>query len=87
MIEVMNLSEELKKETEKWLKKIENLELVAKSEKGKEFKRNIKAYISDTKYFLDKEELIKAFEAIIWAWAFLEISKELNLLESYIIKK
>jgi len=87
MIEVMNLSEELKKETEKWLKKIENLELVAKSEKGKEFRRNIKAYISDTKYFLDKGELIKAFEAIIWAWAFLEISKELNLLESYIIKK
>ena len=83
----MNLSEELKKETEKWLKKIENLELVAKSEKGKEFRRNIKAYISDTKYFLDKGELIKAFEAIIWAWAFLEISKELNLLESYIIKK
>jgi len=87
MIEVMNLSEELKKETEKWLKKIENLELVAKSEKGKEFRRNIEAYISDTKYFLDKGELIKAFEAIIWAWAFLEISKELNLLESYIIKK
>jgi len=87
MIKVMNLSEELKKETEKWLKKIENLELVAKSEKGKEFRRNIEAYISDTKYFLDKGELIKAFEAIIWAWAFLEISKELNLLESYIIKK
>lgn len=77
----MNLSEELKKETEKWLKKIENLEFAAKFEKGKEFAENIKAYISDCKYFLREGELIKAFEAIVWAWAFLEISKELNLLK------
>jgi hypothetical protein len=77
----MSISEELKEETEKWLNKIENLEIIAKSEKGEEFKRNIEAYISDCRYFLQKGDLIKAFEAIVWAWAFLEISKELGLLK------
>jgi hypothetical protein len=77
----MSISEELKEETEKWLNKIENLEIIAKSEKGEELKRNIEAYISDCRYFLQKGDLTKAFEAIVWAWAFLEISKELGLLK------
>jgi len=77
----MNLAEELKKETKKWLEKIEDLEIIAKNKKGEEFKNNIMAYISDSKYFLQKGSLIKAFEAIVWAWAFLEISKELDLIK------
>ncbi len=77
----MELAEQLKKETEKWLRKIEKLNIKEKTEKGKEFKKNIDAYISDSKHFLEEGDLVRAFESIIWAWAFLEISQELSLLE------
>ena len=77
-----NLSEDLRRETEKWLKKIKKLRLEEKNEKGKMFKKNIEAYISDSQYFLEKNDLIRAFEAVIWAWTFLEISQELDLIKS-----
>ncbi|HIE41471.1 MAG TPA: DUF357 domain-containing protein [Candidatus Aenigmarchaeota archaeon] len=80
----MEISKELKKETEKWLKKIENLKIIAKNDKGEEFKNNIEAYIHDSKYFLKRGDLIRAFEAIVWAWAFFEILKELNFIEDTI---
>lgn len=77
----MEAKEELKKETEKWLSKIEKLNFVAKNEKGKEYKTNIEAYIKDSKHFIEQGDLVRAFEAVIWAWAFLEISEELKFLD------
>ena len=76
----METKEELKKETEKWLNKIKEKKLIAKTEKGEEFKKNIEAYISDSKHFTEKGDFVRAFEAVIWAWAFLEISEDLKLL-------
>jgi len=40
---------------------------------------NMKAYISDSKHFLHANNLIKSFEAIVWAWAILEICEELEV--------
>jgi hypothetical protein len=77
-----DIFKELKKETEKWLDKIECLRIESENEKGEEFKKNIEAYISDSKHFLEKNDLIRAFEAVIWAWAFFEISKDLGLLKT-----
>ena len=77
----MVLYEELKKEIKKWLEKIEKLEIKPKNDNGEEFKNNIEAYIHDSKYFLEGGDLIRAFEAVIWAWAFLEICKELGFLD------
>jgi hypothetical protein len=77
----MDITEELKKETEKWLWKTEKVKLSAKTEKGVEYKKNIEAYINDSKHFLENGDFVRAFEAIIWAWAFLEISEDLKLLE------
>ncbi len=77
----MELAEQLKKETEKWLRKIEKVNFSAKTKKGQEYKNNIEAYIKDSKHFLKKKDFIRGFESIIWAWAFLEISQELSLLE------
>jgi len=77
----MEIKEELKKETEKWFKKIKKVKLIAKNEKGEEYKKNIMAYIEDSKHFFEKGDFIRAFEAVIWAWAFLEISLDLKLLE------
>jgi hypothetical protein len=45
-----------------------------------DFLKNINAYIKDCKYFLGRGDLIRAFEAVIWAWAWLEIGKELKVL-------
>jgi len=77
------IEEELKNETIKWLnrirEKIKNVEAVNK--KGEEFLRNINAYISDTEYFLNKNDLIRSFECIVWAWAWLEIGLNIGILK------
>ena len=77
------IEEELKSETIKWLnrirERIKNVEAVNK--KGEEFLRNINAYISDTEYFLNKNDLIRSFECIVWAWAWLEIGLNIGILK------
>jgi hypothetical protein len=78
----MEVEDNLLKEIDRWTKKIgeelENIE--AYGNKGERFLTNIKAYVSDSAHFLDKHDLVRSFEAIIWAWAWLEIGKELELL-------
>ncbi len=73
----MTLEEDLRSETLKWLRRIEKLRIRGKSE----FVDNINAYIHDTDYFLRKNDLIRAFECIVWAWAWLEIGRNLGYLE------
>ncbi len=75
------IEKELKEETEKWLEKIVKVKITPASEKGKWMKENIEAYISDCRHFLEENDLVRAFECVIWAWAFLEIGKELGELE------
>ncbi|RLI71228.1 DUF357 domain-containing protein [Archaeoglobales archaeon] len=76
-----SLEEELRDETLKWLQKIEKeiKKIEVNDEKGKEFFENIKAYISDSHYFLNRD-LIRAFECVVWAWAWLEIGVRVGLL-------
>ncbi len=73
----MTIEDELKSETLRWLEKIEFIEFKGE----KEFVENIKAYISDSKFFLKKGDLIRAFECVIWAWAWLEIGRDYGFLE------
>ncbi len=79
----MSIEDELKAETLKWLKKCGKEVAKAKpsGSKGEEFLVNIKAYISDTQHFLDKGDLVRSFEAVIWAWAWIEIGKDVGVLE------
>ncbi len=70
------------KETERLIEKIENLRFRPVSEKGEWMIENLEAYISDSKHFLKSDPLL-AFEAIVWAWAFLEIGVELGLISLY----
>jgi hypothetical protein len=72
-----------KEEIEKWLVKIKKeLKIVkANDKKGKEFLDNINAYVNDCEHFLEKREYVLSFESVVWAWAYLEISKDLKLLE------
>lgn len=74
-----NLEIDLSAETLKWLNKAEGLfsEISGKEQ----FIDNISAYISDSKYFLEKGDLIRAFEAVIWAWAWMEIGMKTGALK------
>ncbi len=73
------IEQEIKKWSGKIGKKLENVGPAAP--KGNEFLRNINAYVSDSAHFHDKGDLVRSFEAIIWAWAWLEIGMELGLLK------
>jgi hypothetical protein len=79
----MSVETDLGEETEKWLAKI-------KSKRGKtvlidktksELLENMDAYIADSEHFLKKGDLIRAFEAVIWSWANLELGLQLGILE------
>ncbi len=73
---------ELKTETEKWLSKIEKeMPRVRETPKNKDFIKNIKAYISDCKHFAKEGKLVLAFEAVVWAWAWLQILRELKMID------
>ncbi|NIO44256.1 MAG: DUF357 domain-containing protein [Candidatus Aenigmarchaeota archaeon] len=73
--------EKLKEETLKMLKKIESLidKIEIVDSRGEGMLTNMKAYISDSKHFLDNKDFIKAFESIVWSWAILEICEELGI--------
>ena len=80
----MRTTETLRREIDKWTRKIkselENIE--AYGTKGKDFLKNIKAYVSDSAHFLENGDLVRSFEAIIWAWAWLEIGMNLDYLKN-----
>jgi len=56
-------------EITKWLDKLEpmleNVEVV--NQRGESFLQNAKAYVSDSRHFLEQGNLVKSFEAMIWA--------------------
>jgi hypothetical protein len=72
---------EIKNEIVKMIEKIEPLigRIEIKDDRGEEMLVNMKAYISDSKHFLGDENYLKSFEAIVWAWAILEICEELDI--------
>lgn len=72
------LEEDLRSETVKWQKKAQDLFENISGDAS--FLDNVSAYIRDCQFFLDKGDLIRAFEAIIWAWAWMEIGLDKGLL-------
>ena len=66
---------------EKWREKIAGVmeDLEAVDDKSEEMLNNMKAYVSDSKFFQEKGDLVRSFEAIIWAWAIYETCKEFSL--------
>lgn len=70
-------------ETEKWKEKIEKevRGITPKTKKSSEILENISAYIKDSGYFLSKNDYIRAFEAVIWAWALLETGRKEGIIE------
>jgi len=71
----------MKEEIVKMLEKIEPLvdKIEVKDEKGSEMLENMKAYISDSKHFLNKKNYLKSFEAIVFAYGILETCIDLGV--------
>jgi hypothetical protein len=74
-----SLEQDLRAETKKWLERAE--ELFCKVSGDEHILENVSAYIRDSHYFLEKGDLIRAFEAVVWAWAWMEIGLEKKLLQ------
>jgi len=74
--------EQLKEEIKKWTEKLGTSLDSAKAlnNKGAEMLTNIKAYQADSIHFYEKGDLVRSFEALIWAWAYLEIGSELEII-------
>jgi hypothetical protein len=73
-----SLAEDLRAETLKWLERAEDL--FPRISGDEPFLENISAYICDSRHFLEQGDLIRAFEAVVWAWAWMEIGLEREIL-------
>ena len=47
----------------------------------KPIRQNIEAYIKDARYFIRKRDLVRAFEAVVYAWGLLEACQHLGLVK------
>ena len=73
----------LESETKKWLKVLEERVSKAKvvDKKAAEEIKNTKAYIHDSKHFLDKKDFVRAFEAVMYAYGIYEACFRMGLVE------
>lgn len=76
----MGIEADLTAEIVKWSKKLDAAlqNIYPTGEKGNKMLQNIEAYRNDSKHFLERGDLIKSFECLIWAWAILELGRELE---------
>ncbi len=74
------IEQRLQAETEKWLERAkQERRKINADDKNVDFLKNIDAYMKDAEHFMKSDDLIRAFEAVIWAWSWLEIGKELGI--------
>ncbi len=81
----MELQKTLRNETDKWLAKLEDA-FSRFTPTGKlpdrdlkPIRDNIEAYIKDARYFIEKGDLVRAFEAVVYAWGLLEACHHLGV--------
>ena len=72
-----------KEDVTKWLERMNDVldKMETFDSRGEEMLSNIKAYVSDSKHFLDKGNLVLSFECMVHAFAIFETCKELGVLE------
>lgn len=73
----------LEQETEQWAKRLDEAldEADARTDEGEAFLENVRAYRSDAAHFADDEDRVRAFEAVVWAWAWLEIGARIDAID------
>jgi len=75
------MMEKLLEETLKMIEKIEPMigKIEITGDKGEEMLENTKAYVSDSKHFLNEKDFIRAFESVVFAYGILETCEELGI--------
>jgi hypothetical protein len=68
--------EKLEEETRKWLQKLDDR--LEERDESVEQMENVFAYRNDTEHFLEEEDYIRAWEAVIYAWGILETLERLG---------
>lgn len=70
------------KDIETWLNRLEPLvpRIEVQDSRGESMLTNIRAYVADSRHFMEKGDLVRAFEAMVWAWSIWETAAELGLL-------
>lgn len=77
----MAVKDRLRAETDTWTGRFDDrIDAVSATADGKRLLENARAYRDDTEHFIAEEDWVRAFEAIVWAWSWLEIGKELDVL-------
>ena len=78
----MTIEAELAEEIRKWSEKLDKAlsNTVPLDKHGESLLENIRAYREDLKHFFERDP-IKSFECLIWAWALLEVGRELGHLK------
>jgi hypothetical protein len=77
----MGVEQDLHDEAKKWLEKAKDKRQKIKADPAhSSYLKNIDAYISDSEHFLGNNDLIRAFEAVVWAWAWMEILEEMKII-------
>jgi len=76
-----NIVDELEKETEKEISRIdkvlENLEVL--DHKGEKILELINSYHIDSKHFFKEKKFVQAFEAAVICWAYVDVGIHLDL--------
>jgi uncharacterized protein len=86
--EKKGIEQVLLEETEKWLHRLQEemktFKVTGKLDKDrvKNMLENINAYIQDTQHFLDQNDYIRSFEAIVYAWGIYETMLSLKAIEN-----
>ncbi|WGI16782.1 DUF357 domain-containing protein [Methanonatronarchaeum sp. AMET-Sl] len=75
--------QQLINETDKWQSKLKKrLKKVEPAQKeGERFIENITAYLKDSNHFIKQNDYVRAFECVIWGWAWLEIGEQYNYIK------
>lgn len=76
MSELDETQRKLKKETNKWLERLD--EELEGLDRDVDQMENVLAYRDDTEHFLEEKDFIRAWEAVIYAWGILETLQRLG---------
>lgn len=76
-------AEQLTSETQRWADRLDEAldEAQADTEQGRSFLENVRAYRADADHFAGQEDHVRAFEAVVWAWAWLEIGARIEAID------
>lgn len=73
----------LRNETDRWADRLDDAlaDADAEDEQGRSFLENAEAYRSDADHFEAEDDPVRSFEAVIWAWAWLEIGARIGAID------